>query len=188
MTHAHADHTAGFDDLRRFNELQQAHLPVYADLGTAAALRERFAYTFTPIYPFYGGKPDLILHEIDGPFDLCEQRVTPVPVLHGQMPIFGFRFDDLAYITDAKAIPDSSLGLLADLDVLVLNALRERSHPTHLSFSEAVEIIQTVQPRRAYLVHLSHETSHSRAQSLLPDGIEVACDGLTVATRHETRA
>ena len=188
MTHAHADHTAGIDDLRRFNELQQAHIPVYANPGTAAALGERFAYTFTHIYPFYGGKPDLTLHEIDGPFDLFGRRVVPIPVLHGRLPILGFRFDDLAYITDAKDVPDTSLGLLDDLDVLVLNALRERSHPTHLSFSEAVEIIQIVRPRRAYLVHLSHETSHSRALSLLPDGIEVAWDGLTVATRHETRA
>jgi phosphoribosyl 1,2-cyclic phosphate phosphodiesterase len=182
MTHAHADHTAGFDDLRRFNELQQAHLPVYADPGTAAALRERFAYTFTPIYPFYGGKPDLILHEIDGPFELFGQRVVPIPVLHGRLPILGFRFDDLAYITDAKEIPASSLELLGDLDVLILNALRERSHPTHFSFSEAVEIIQTVRPRLAYLVHLSHETSHAQVEGLLPDGIEVAWDGLTLAT------
>lgn len=182
MTHAHADHTGGFDDLRRFNELQQAHIPVYADHGTAAALRERFAYTFSDIYPFYGGKPDLTLHEIDGPFDLFGQRIIPVPILHGRLPILGFRFDDLAYITDAKTIADSSLDLLADLDILVLNALRERSHPTHLSIAEAVEIIQIARPRRAFLVHLAHETSHTRAEAILPEGIQVAWDGLTVAT------
>ena len=170
MTHAHADHTGGFDDLRRFNELQGEHIPVYADPGTAAMLRERYAYTFTDLYPFYGGKPDLHLHEIDGPFELFGQEIVPIPVLHGRLPITGFRFGDLAYITDAKEIPAPSLELLRDLDVLVLNALRERSHPTHLSFSEAVDIIQTVRPRRAYLVHLSHETSHVDAERLLPDG------------------
>lgn len=185
MTHAHADHTGGFDDLRRFNELQQEHIPVYADPGTAAMLRERYAYTFSDQYPFYGGKPDLILHEVVGPFAPFApfaEEIIPIPVLHGRLPITGFRFADLAYVTDAKEIPDSSLDLLHDLDILVLNALRERSHPTHLSISEAVDIIQSVRPRRAFLVHLSHETSHAEAQRLLPAGIEVAWDGLTVST------
>ena len=182
MTHAHADHTGGFDDLRRFNELQQQHIPVYADPTTAAMLRERYAYTFSDLYSFYGGKPDLHLHEIDGPFNVLGWEIIPVPVLHGRLPITGFRFADLAYVTDAKEIPDASLELLRDLDVLVLNALRERSHPTHLSITEAVEIIETVRPRRAFLVHLSHETSHAEAERLLPSGIDVAWDGLTVTT------
>jgi phosphoribosyl 1,2-cyclic phosphate phosphodiesterase len=182
MTHAHADHTGGFDDLRRFNELQQQHLPVYADPGTAAMLRQRFASTFTDGYPFYGGKPDLFLHEVEEPFTLFGQEIVPVPVLHGRLPILGFRFGDLAYVTDAKEIPDESLDLLRDLDVLVLNALRERPHPTHLSFEEAVEIVQHVRPQRAFLVHLSHETSHAAAQARLPAGIDVAWDGLTVVT------
>ena len=183
MTHAHADHTGGFDDLRRFNELQQRHLPVYADPGTAATLRERYAYTFVDAFPFYGGKPDLILHEIEGPFTLRSEHVIPIPVVHGRLPILGFRIRDLAYITDAKTIPPESLSLLRDLDVLVLNALRERPHPTHLSLAEAVEVVETIQPRRAFLVHLSHELSHRRAESLLPAGIEVAYDGLRVAVR-----
>ena len=182
MTHVHADHTGGFDDLRRFNELQGAHIPVFADPGTASKLRERYAYTFTDLYPFYGGKPDLLLHEIDGPFELFGQEIIPVPILHGRLLITGFRFGDLAYITDAKEIPAASLELLRDLDVLVLNALRARSHPTHLSFSEAIAIIQIVRPRRAYLVHLSHETSHADAERLLPAGIEIAWDGLVVAS------
>jgi phosphoribosyl 1,2-cyclic phosphate phosphodiesterase len=183
FTHAHADHTAGIDDLRRFNELQQEHIPVYADAVAAAMLRQRYAYTFTDIYPFYGGKPDLILHEIVGPFELFGQEIVPIAILHGRLPITGFRIGDLAYITDAKEIPDPSLALLHDLDVLVLNALRERSHPTHLSVSEAVEVIQALRPRRAFLVHLSHEMSHAEAQAMVPAGIEVAWDGLTVATR-----
>jgi phosphoribosyl 1,2-cyclic phosphate phosphodiesterase len=184
MTHAHADHTGGFDDLRRFNELQQEHLPVYADAGTAAMLRERYAYTFSDHFPFYGGKPDLILHEIDGPFSVRGQEVVPIPVLHGRHMISGFRIDDLAYVTDAKEIPESSLALLQGVDVLVLNGLRQRSHPTHLSFAEAVAVIAQIQPRQAYLVHLAHETSHEAAQALLPPGIDIAWDGLTVATRQ----
>ncbi|MDF3042473.1 MAG: beta-lactamase domain protein, partial [Thermomicrobiales bacterium] len=99
-------------------------------------------------------------------------------------PITGFRFGGLAYITDAKEIPEPSLELLRNLDVLVLNALRARSHPTHLSFAEAIDIIQALRPRHAYLVHLSHETSHADAERLLPAGIEVAWDGLVVATEE----
>lgn len=180
MTHAHADHTGGFDDLRRFNEIQQQHLPVYADPTTAAALRDRYAYTFVDAFSFYGGKPDLHLHEVIGPFEALGQHIIPIPVLHGRLPISGYRIGNLAYVTDAKTIPDESLDLLQRLDVLVLNALREREHPTHLSFGEAIDVIQKVAPRRAYLVHLSHETSHQQAQSLLPPGIEVAWDGLTI--------
>lgn len=188
MTHAHADHTGGFDDLRRFNELNQAHLPVYADPGTAAILRERFAYTFVDAFPFYGGKPDLLLHEVTEPFALFGQDVVPIPVLHGRLPILGFRIGDIAYVTDAKEIPPGSLELMRDLDILVLNGLRERSHPTHLSIPDAVKVIESVAPRRAFLVHLSHETRHVDAEALLPRGVEIAWDGLTIASREWTRS
>jgi len=185
MTHAHADHTGGFDDLRRFNELQKEHIPVYADATTAGMLRERYAYAFTDLYPFYGGKPDLILHEIAGPFSPFGREVVPIPVRHGRMPVTGYRFGDLAYVTDAKEIPPGSLELLRGLDILVLNALRERPHPTHLSLAEAVAIIEDLRPRQAYLVHLSHELSHAAATAQLPPGIAVAYDGLTVRTRGD---
>ncbi len=188
MTHAHADHTGGFDDLRRFNEMQQRHLPVYASPETAAVLRERYAYTFQDIFPFYGGKPDLHLHEVTGPFAPFgpdEREIVPIPVLHGRLPILGYRFGDLAYVTDAKSIPASSLDLLRGLDTLVLNALRATPHPTHLSIPDAVAIIQDLRPRQAYLVHLSHELSHAEASAMLPPGIEVAYDGLAVTTGEE---
>ncbi|MDP9363903.1 MAG: MBL fold metallo-hydrolase [Chloroflexota bacterium] len=185
MTHAHADHTGGFDDLRRFNEIQQRHLPVYANAGTAAMLRERFAYTFVDQYPFYGGKPDLLLRVVGGPFDLDGRAVIPIPVFHGRLPILGYRFGDLAYVTDAKLIPDASMALLRDLDVLVLNALRDRPHPTHLSLDEAVAVIEELRPRVAYLTHLSHELGHAEAAARLPPGVEIAHDGLTVSSRTE---
>ena len=185
MTHPHADHTGGFDDLRRFNELMGRHLPIYADPRTPSILRERFAYTFVDQYPFYGGKPDLTLHVVEGPFDLFGREVLPVTVFHGRLPILGYRFGDLAYVTDAKEIPSDSLNLLRDLDILVLNALRERPHPTHLSLSEAVAIIEDVRPRIAYLTHVSHELSHCVATALLPPGIHVAYDGLSVRSRED---
>ena len=184
MTHAHADHTGGFDDLRRFNELMGQHLPVYANAITASMLEARFAYAFVDQYPFYGGKPDLILHEVDGPFTPFDREIVPIPVFHGKLPILGYRIGSIAYITDAKTIPQESLALLRDLDILVLNGLRERSHPTHLSVPEAVEIVAQLQPRQAFLTHISHELSHEEATRLLPPGVEIAYDGLsaTVST------
>ena len=162
FTHAHADHTGGFDDLRRFNELAQRHLPVYAGPETAQILQERFAYAFTDVFPFYGGKPDLLLNVVDGPFTVDGIEITPLPVWHGQMRVFGYRIGDLAYVTDAKEIPAETRALMTGLDVLVLNALRERPHPTHLSLSEAVEIICELKPKRALLIHLSHELATRR--------------------------
>ena len=183
FTHAHADHTGGFDDLRRFNEIAQAHLPVFAGPETAAMLRERFAYAFEDAFPFYGGKPDLTLHEVTGQFDLFGHSIVPVPVMHGRVTVLGYRFGDLAYVTDAKTIPEPSLELLEGLDLLVLNALRERPHPTHLSVAEAIAIIERLRPREAYLVHLSHELGHEDATALLPSNVHIAHDGLTVTTR-----
>lgn len=180
ITHAHADHTAGIDDLRRFNELMGRHLPVYVNPITAAMLRERYAYAFVDQYPFYGGKPDLILREVTGPFTPFEREIVPVPVFHGKLPILGFRIGAIAYVTDAKVIPDEAMELLRDLDMLVLNGLRDRPHPTHLSIPEAVDLIGLLRPRRAFLTHLSHEISHAAASRLLPPGIEIAYDGLVV--------
>jgi phosphoribosyl 1,2-cyclic phosphate phosphodiesterase len=182
MTHAHADHVSGIDDLRRFNELNQAHLPLFSGRETANQLRQRYAYAFTDAFPFYGGKPDLILREFDGPFRPFDNEIIPIPVYHGRALIHGFRFDRLAYVTDAKEIPPASMDLLRGLDVLVLNALRERPHPTHLSLQEAVEVAAELKPRMTYLVHLSHELGHEEASRQIPEGIEVAYDGLRVTT------
>lgn len=179
-THAHADHVDGFDDLRRFNEIAQEPLDIHADALTAELLHQRFAYAFERPFPFYGGKPDVRIHVFDGPFTAAGIPVRPFPVVHGRWTVSGFRFGDLVYLTDAKAIPDASLDAMRDADVLVINALRERPHPVHLSLAEALEVIAEVKPRRALLVHLSHELSHADATALLPPGVEVAYDGLSV--------
>jgi len=184
MTHAHADHTGGFDDLRRFNELQQRRLPVYAGPETARILADRYAYAFDQVYPFFGGKPDLDLHQVDGPFAPLGQTVVPIPVIHGRTLVHGFRFGDLAYITDAKIVSDEAISLVRGVDTLVLNALRNRPHPTHLSFAEAVEIAGKIGARQVFLTHLSHETTHADAEALLPPHIRVAYDGLSITSRE----
>jgi phosphoribosyl 1,2-cyclic phosphate phosphodiesterase len=180
FTHAHADHTGGLDDLRRFNEINQQHLPIYASPTTAEALRERYGYAFVDHFPFYGGKPDLTLHEFTSSIDMDGKMIVVAPVMHGQLEVSGFRFGPLGYITDAKSIPPESMALLEGVEVLVLNGLRERPHPTHLSLGEAVEVSRQIGPRKSYLVHLSHETSHAEATALMPECVEIAYDGLTV--------
>ncbi|CAN5416080.1 MBL fold metallo-hydrolase [soil metagenome] len=185
MTHPHADHTGGFDDLRRFNELQQRRLPVFANSQTAASLRERFGYAFTNDFPFFGGKPDLDLVEIDAPFDIGGHTIAPIPVSHGRMTVFGYRFGNLAYVTDAKDIPATSFDVLRGVHTLVINALRERPHPTHLSVSEALEVIEKIGPRQAYLTHLSHDLGHAAGMALLPPGVEIAYDGLVIESPEE---
>ena len=184
-THAHADHVAGLDDLRRFNELNQGHLPVYADTGTAELLRERFDYAFHDMFPFYGGKPDLDLHVFDGPFEVFGREVVPIPVTHGRWVVEGFRFGPLVYVTDAKGISESSIDLMRDADVLILNALRPRPHPTHLSIGEALDIIAEVRPRQAFIVHVSHDVSHAAVSETLPPNVDLAYDGLTVRTERD---
>lgn len=179
-THAHADHVAGFDDLRSFNYLSQRQIDVYVDRLTDTMIRDRFAYAFERPFAFFGGKPDLNMHVFDGPFAIGPTQVTPFAVGHGRWTVNGFRFGDLVYLTDAKVVPDAALDIMRDADLLVINALRDKPHPVHLSVSEALEVIAEVKPRRALLTHLSHELSHAELSARLPEHVGLAYDGLTV--------
>ena len=179
-THAHADHVAGFDDLRSFNYLSQRQIDVYVDALTDAMLRERFAYAFERPFPFFGGKPDLAMHVFDGPFQVGPTCVSPFAVQHGRWTVNGFRFGDLVYLTDAKIVPDVALNAMRGADLLVINALREKPHPVHLSVSEALDIIAEVRPHRALLTHLSHEVDHAELSARLPSHVDLAYDGLTI--------
>ena len=181
FTHAHADHTAGLDDMRQFNALQQAVIPVYADASVEAAFHQRFAYIFDePPLPFFGGKPALSLHRIDGPFAIQGHHIEPVSVPHGRTMVLGFRFGAMAYVTDAASVPPQSRDRLRGLDLLVLNALRSRPHPVHLSIAEALEVILDVAPKRALLTHMSDEVLHAEDDAHLPAGVHFAYDGLRV--------
>jgi len=179
FTHAHADHIFGFDDLRGFNRIQEGPIPCYADAVTARRIRRAFAYVFGPPGPG-GGAPRVRLEEIADDFHVGAIPVRRVPVLHGPRCISAFRIGRFAYAIDASGIPAESLAQLAGLDVLVLNALRPEPHATHLSITESVALAREIGARRTYLSGLAHLADHAALSASLPDGIEVACDGLEV--------
>jgi phosphoribosyl 1,2-cyclic phosphate phosphodiesterase len=179
-THAHADHVDGFDDLRRFNQISQAQLDMHCDAVTANLILDRYRYAFEYPFPFYGGKPDMNIRVFDGPFTAAGIDVVPFQVGHGRWTVNGFRFGRLVYLTDAKEIPQESIEVMRDADVLVINALRDEPHPVHLSLGQALEVIDEVRPGRAYLVHISHELPHAATSRRLPENVYMAYDGLTV--------
>ena len=183
FTHMHADHTAGMDELRRFNAMQQAWIPAWAPENAATDLRERFGYAFRGDFTVFGMAPDLDLHVIGDtrPFDVAGVTVQPVPVMHGRLPVLGYRVGDVAYLTDVKTIPDASHDLLRDLDVLVLTALRRDQHPAHMTLDEAIAAVEELKPRQAYLSHVGHDMGcHAEIAPLLPANIELALDGMIV--------
>lgn len=178
FTHSHADHIMGLDDVRRYNWINRAPMPLYADERTGRDLRRTFAYVWDADAPRGGGLPDLRLWTIVGPFSLGRQEVVPVPVRHGPWDILGFRFGRFAYLTDCNGIPDGSLALLRDLDVVVLDALRHRPHPTHFTLDQAVEMARTIGARQTYFTHVAHELGHEETCARLPAGMALAYDGL----------
>ncbi|MEZ4572724.1 MAG: MBL fold metallo-hydrolase [Thermomicrobiales bacterium] len=183
FTHPHADHVGGFDDLRRFNQINQAKLPVYTDELTAGNILQRFGYAFEQPFPFFGGKPDLDLHIVEGEFDVLGIPVESFQVGHGRWIVNGFRFGDLVYLTDAKDIPEEAMAAMRGARHLVINALRRQPHPVHLSLDEALEVIDVIGPEQAYIVHISHDMgTHAEVSDELPAGVQLAYDGLSVFT------
>lgn len=183
-THEHADHINGIDDLRIFSVRRREPLPIYGPEETLERLRSSFNYIFDDaVRPYEGtSKPRLRLHETqpDRTMAVAGVEMLPLAFQHGHLRVFGYRFGNLAYITDVKSIPPAERERLRGLDVLVLNALWWRPHPTHLSIPEAVETAQALGARRTYLTHLTHETGHAELAKQLPGGIFPAYDGLTV--------
>jgi phosphoribosyl 1,2-cyclic phosphate phosphodiesterase len=183
-THEHADHINGIDDLRIFSVRQRQPLPLFGPGETLERLRASFNYIFDDaVRPYEGtSKPSLTLRETepDREITIAGARALPLAFPHGHLRVFGYRFGNLAYITDVKSIAEPQRARLRDLDVLVLNALWWRPHPTHLSISEAIETAQSLGARRTYLTHLTHETGHADLEAKLPAGVFPAYDGLTV--------
>lgn len=186
-THAHADHIFGIDDLRSFNYINKTTIPVYASNDTASELERVFRYAFFPEVDYAGGAPPkLSLNRISGlmPFSVGPLEFLPLPVLHGRMEVFGYRVGDFAYITDCSSIPEDTLKHLKGLKVLILDGLRHRPHPTHLTHHQAVEIATLLNPKFCYLIHITHEVDHEavnfQLQQLICPNVQLAYDQLVI--------
>jgi len=180
FTHSHADHVMGLDDVRRFNVMRKGPIPAYADERTATDLRRAFSYVFAPPAEQGGGIPQISLSTIDGRFNVGTADVEPVPIFHGSRPILGFRFGSLAYLTDCSRLSDAAWPLVDGVDILILDALRHRPHPTHFTVAEALEVVARVKPRQTYFTHICHDLPHAATNASLPAGVELAYDGLAL--------
>jgi phosphoribosyl 1,2-cyclic phosphate phosphodiesterase len=176
-THAHADHIYGMDDIRRFNIIQDNKIPAYGDKKTLAHLNRVFSYAFDRKGPNFG-LPSLEAHEIQDTFYINGIKIIPIPLLHGENQVLGFRIDNFAYCTDANHVPEGSYQYLKNLDILVLDALRELKHPTHFSLAEAIFEALKIGSRKTYFIHMSHDIDHERHGKKLPDNMYFAYDGL----------
>ncbi|MFN0124904.1 MAG: MBL fold metallo-hydrolase [Blastocatellia bacterium] len=182
ITHCHADHVFGLDDIRPLN-FRHGPIDVHASERTWRGLRRVFSYIFEATH-IGGGLPQLNPITIDGEFTACGLRITPVPVIHGRGEVTAFRFSDgqvdFAFVTDCNLIPWASLDMLRGLDLLILDALRLRPHPTHLHLEQSLAYIENLKPRRALLTHISHDIGYAAMSEELPDGVEIAYDGLAI--------
>jgi phosphoribosyl 1,2-cyclic phosphate phosphodiesterase len=183
FTHTHADHIFGLDDVRRYNQMQKGAIACYADAHAVGELRRIFSYVFEPPVQKGGGLPQLSLFQIAGPFTLGGAEIVPIPLLHGVMPVLGFRIGAFAYLTDCSRIPDTSWPLLMDrggVRTVIIDALRHRPHPTHFSVSDALDVVRRLGAERAYFTHICHDLPHAETCAQLPGGVELAYDGLVL--------
>src|ERR1700732_2390071 len=189
LTHSHADHILGFDDIRPFNIRQKSAIPVYSTEETFQVLRRAFAYLFDDA-PTLSTVPSVELHVVNGPFELLGVPIIPVPLLHGDLEVLGFRFERAAYLTDFSSLPASSAALLEGLDDLILDALRDAPHPMHQTVEQALALIDTLRPRRAWFTHIAHDLSHAetteRLSKLRRKNVHLAYDGLQFEVQVET--
>lgn len=181
LTHGHADHIQGFDDIRPFNIRQRAAMPVYGSQETFRAIRRAFSYVFDT-RPSLSTVPSVILHEVKGPFELLGIPIIPVPLLHGEMDVLGFRFGRAAYLTDFSRLPEASVPLLEDLDDLIIDALRDIPHPMHQTVEQALALVDKLKPRCAWFTHIAHELPHAATNERLRKAgyshVQLAYDGL----------
>jgi phosphoribosyl 1,2-cyclic phosphate phosphodiesterase len=184
FTHAHADHIMGLDDVRRFNAINSAPLDVWADSKTHAVLSQCFAYAFREPDPAEKVfRPHLLPKIIEGRFNLIDIDWIPVPLLHGVMPVLGFRVGNIAYCTDVSEIPEASFALLDDLDVLVLDALQWKKHTTHFSVEEAIEAARRIGAKQTLFTHVAHALGHEATNQRLPERMRLAYDGERVTSQ-----
>jgi phosphoribosyl 1,2-cyclic phosphate phosphodiesterase len=187
-THSHADHILGLDDIRPFNFRQKAPTPIYGSAETLDAIQRIFRYAFDE-GPSLSSVPKLDLRTLDGtPFELFGLEFTPIRLCHGKGTVLGFRFGRAAYLTDHSDIPEESWAKLTGLDVLFLDALRHRPHPTHSTVEQALGWVEQFKPRRAFFTHMCHDLSHEKTEAALPEHVRLAYDGLEIEVEPESPA
>lgn len=182
-THSHADHILGLDDLRIFGYKLKQPVPLYCEPAVEECLRQTFSYAFVPREErnHQHSTPDLEFRTIGlEPFDVLGLRFTPLRLIHGKLPVLGYRINDVAFCTDVSFIPEETWPKLEGLKVLILDALWDDPHPTHFSVGQALEVIERLKPERAYLTHCSHRLDYEKTNARLPKGVELAYDGLQI--------
>jgi phosphoribosyl 1,2-cyclic phosphate phosphodiesterase len=176
-THAHADHILGLDDVRPLSFRHEDKIPLYAHEPTAQAMESIFRYIFDANYK-YGGIARVQMNRINGSLELFGAKFNPVPIIHGDTEIHGFRFGSAAYLTDFSEIPPDSKDKLRGLDILFLDALRHRPHPTHSTVENSLRLVDELKPQRAFFTHISHDLPHEETNRALPDHVRLSHDGL----------
>ena len=183
FTHAHADHVMGFDDIRRFNTMQDCVIPVYGSAETLADVKRIFNYIGRD-QPQGTYRPRVEYRDVAGPFNIGQLHIVPVPVEHKPSLTWGFRFDadgcSVGYFPDCHLMPEEAFPLLQGLDVMILDALRHKPHITHLTVQESLDVLKRIGAKRSYLVHMAHDLDHEETQALLPESVFLSYDGLTV--------
>jgi len=176
-THTHADHIHGIDDLRAFCQIQRCQIPLYGSPDAMSHIADKFAYTLREAGSFWD-LPVLKINPVKEPFELFGQTIIPIPVKHGHSDIYGYRIGNLAYLTDVSAIPDSSIALLDNLDVLLLDCLRYVEHYSHINLEQSLQYASLIRAKRTYLIHMTHDIEFSTLRGQIPENVFVGFDGL----------
>lgn len=178
-THCHADHVFGFDDLRIFSQRFGIEIPFYGNAATIEEMQQVFSYVFRKTQEG-GGKPRVKPIVVDGEFMINQVKIVPLPIYHGELPIYGYRIGDMAYITDCNLLPETTLALLRGVKVLILGVIRYQPHPTHMHVDAALELVKQVKPDQTYFTHISHLLEHNAVNASLPSYVTLAYDGLVI--------
>lgn len=180
ITHSHADHIFGLDDIRRFNIIQRMDIPIFSNSKTLQTIQKVFSYAFDNGPHASGFKPQFSLNTISDNLNIGDLSITPVEAMHGSEQVLGYRIGKLAYLTDVSKIPSDSMEKLKNLDVLVLGALRYTPHVKHFSVEQALSVVKQLKPQKTFFVHMCHDIEHETGNCRLPQGVKFAFDGLTI--------